>query len=128
MTLLNDGYTTLKSRRSCCSTQPRSVNVKALRQLTLILPIDYCLRTFNNVVITFTILAGIIAALTFMTYVSYILFNLFLSSYCIGCGLSTSIKDFNNNNNNNKSIRHCLLYIRLLFCGSHKLDKDRHTN
>ena len=30
------------------------------------------LRTFTNFVITFTILAGIIAALTFMTYVSYV--------------------------------------------------------
>jgi len=24
-------------------------------------------------------------------------------SICVGCGLSTSIKDFNNNNNNNKA-------------------------
>jgi len=63
--------------------------------LTLILPIDYCSSIFTNVLTTFNILAGIIAALTFIYFI-YCFYPFFI---CVGCGLSTSINDFNNNNN-----------------------------
>jgi len=56
-----------------------------------------CSRIFTNILTTFNILPYIIAALTFIYFI-YCFFPFFI---CVGCGLSTSIKDFNNNNNNN---------------------------
>ena len=50
--------------------------------MTLILSIDYCLSTYTNVVTTFTIQAGIIAALTFiyLIYCFYVLLLYWLRS------------------------------------------------